>query len=85
MYINHSWKGLSVLLLYNLDPTWSRQDIQECHAAASLLTNSLIDAGHHVQEVCVQSAELETALESFNPDEHLIFNWCEELTGIPHS
>jgi len=85
MDINNSWKGLSVLLLYNLDPSWSRQDIQECHAAASLLTNSLVDAGHHVQKVCVQSAELETALEGFNPDQHLIFNWCEELPGIPRS
>src|SRR4030066_302761 len=81
----HSRKGLSVLLLYNLDPSWSRQDIQECHAAASLLTNSLVDAGHHVQEICVQSAELETVLEGFNPDEHLILNWCEELPGIPRS
>jgi len=85
MDLNNSWKDMTVLLLYNLDPSWSRQDIQECHAAARLLTNSLVDAGHRVQEVCVQSVELETALEGFIPDKHLIFNWCEELPGIPHS
>jgi D-alanine-D-alanine ligase len=80
-----SLTDIPVILLYDLDPSWSQQDIQECHAAASLLMNSLIDTGHHVQEVSVQSAELETVLEDFNPDENLIFNWCEELPGITHS
>ena len=76
---------LPVLLLYNLDPSWPQQDIQDCHAAAQLLMDSLVEVGHPVQEVCVQSAELETVLEGFSPDEHLIFNWCEELPGIPRS
>jgi D-alanine-D-alanine ligase len=49
------------------------------------LEDALIEVGHPVQTVCIQSVELEAALESFNPDEHLIFNWCEELPGIPHS
>jgi D-alanine-D-alanine ligase len=35
--------------------------------------------------VCVQSAELETLLEGYNPDEYLILNWCEEFPGVPHS
>jgi D-alanine-D-alanine ligase len=85
MDINYSWEDMLVLLLYDLDPSWSQQDIQDRLAAIRLLTNSLIDAGHNVQEVCVQSAELEMALEGYNPDECLIFNWCEELPGIPHS
>jgi D-alanine-D-alanine ligase len=79
------WTEIPVLLLYNLDPSWSHQDIQECQAAASMLKNALVDVGHCVQEVCVQSAKLETSLEGFSPDDHIIFNWCEELPGIPHS
>ena len=47
--------------------------------------DALIEIGHPVQEVCVQSAELEPILDGFNPNEYLIFNWCEELPGIPRS
>ncbi len=85
MELDHCHTDLPVLLLYNVDPSWSQQDIRDCHAASHLLMNSLIEVGHPVQEVCIQSAELETALEGFSPDQHLIFNWCEELPGIPHS
>jgi D-alanine-D-alanine ligase len=73
------------LLLYNLDPAWPSHDIQESQTATRLLIEALIEVGHSVQEVCVQSAELEKILEGFNPKTHLIFNWCEELPGIPHS
>jgi D-alanine-D-alanine ligase-like ATP-grasp enzyme len=45
----------------------------------------MIEVGHLIQEVCIQSADLETALVGFSPDEYLVFNWCEELPGIPHS
>jgi D-alanine-D-alanine ligase len=73
------------LLLYNLDPSWPQSDIQDCRAAVRLLIDSLAEVGHPVQEVCVQSAELETILDGFNPNEHLVFNWCEEIPGIPRS
>jgi D-alanine-D-alanine ligase len=74
-----------VLLLYNLNPTWPQQDIQDCRAAVRLLMDSLTEVGHPVQEVCVQSPELEMYLDGVNPNEHLVFNWCEELPGIPRS
>jgi len=74
-----------VLLLYNIDPSWPPQDIQACHAEAHLLRDALVEEGHPVQEVCVQSPELETHLGGVNPNDYLIFNWCEELPGIPRS
>jgi D-alanine-D-alanine ligase len=85
MDFNNLWKDLPIVLLYNIDPSWTEQDIQECQAAADTLAEAMIDIGHNVDEVCVQSAELETLLEGFNPDEHLILNWCEEFPGVPHS
>lgn len=85
MNINHLRTDLPVLLLYNIDPSWPRQDIQECHAAAYYLKDALINIGHPVHELCVQSIELDVHLDGINPDEYLVFNWCEELPGILHS
>lgn len=76
---------LPVLMLYNLDPSWTPQDIQESQAVSLLLMNAMAEVGHPIQEICVQSAELETYLDGFNPNEHIIFNWCEELPGLTHS
>jgi D-alanine-D-alanine ligase len=81
----HSQTDIPIVLLYNLNPDWSQKDIQECHTAASVLTDSLVRIGHRVHKVCVQSAELETFLEGYSPSDHIIFNWCEELPGIPRS
>jgi D-alanine-D-alanine ligase len=85
MDFNTPWTEIPVLLLYNINPTWSQQDIQECLAASHELSGGLISSGHPVQEVCLQSAELENVLRNFNPENFLIFNWCEELPGISRS
>ena len=79
------WKELPVLLLHDIDPTWSQPDITECQTAVDRLMGAMIEVGHNVQEVCVQSAELETLLEAYSPDEYIILNWCEEFPGVPHS
>jgi D-alanine-D-alanine ligase len=76
---------MPVLLLYNINPSWPQQDIQDCHAESHQLVDALVEVGHSVQEVCLQSPDLEKCLEGVNPNEYLIFNWCEELPGIPHS
>jgi len=76
---------LPVLLLYDADPTWEQKQVKDRHAEAHYLRDSLVEVGHPVRAVCIQSADLETALHGFHPDEHLIFNWCEELPGIPRS
>ncbi|RPI27406.1 MAG: hypothetical protein EHM70_17895 [Chloroflexota bacterium] len=85
VHVGNCHNDLPVLLLYNLDPSWSQEDIQECCAATQGLIEALVEVGHPVQAVCLQSAELETALKDFNPEEHLVFNWCEALPGVPHS
>ncbi len=76
---------LPVLLITNIDPSWPLEVIQDYEAETHILANALIEVGHSIQDVCIQSADLEMALEVFSPDEYLVFNWCEELPGIPHS
>jgi len=83
--LNNCRTDLPVLLITNIDPSWPSQMIQDYDAETRLLLNALIEVGHPIQDVSIQSADIETALGSFNPDEYIILNWCEELPGIPHS
>jgi len=76
---------LPVLLLYNIDPSWPQVDIVNSRITTQQLVDALVEVGHPVQTMCIQSIELEAALGGFNPDEHIIFNWCEELPGVLHS
>jgi D-alanine-D-alanine ligase len=76
---------LPVLLITNINPAWPLEVIQDYEAETRLLINAMLELGHSIQDVCIQSADLETALIGFSPDEYLVFNWCEELPGIPHS
>lgn len=85
MNLDQYHTGLPVLLLYNIDPSWPPQDIQICQAESHLLKEALVEIGHPVQDICVQSAELEMYLDGIDPDDFLVFNWCEELPGIPRS
>ncbi len=85
MNFNHIRTDLPILLIYNIDPSWPQQDIQDSLATTRLLAAALVEAGHPVHEVSVQSADLAMALKGFTPQEYLVFNWCEELPGIPHS
>lgn len=76
---------LPVLLIYNFDLSWSQQEIQDWLESLHCMADALIEVGHPLQEVSVYSAQLESILGSFCPDECLVFNRCEELPGIPHS
>ena len=76
---------LPVLLIYNIDPEWPTEDIQASIHETRLLVNALIEVGHPVQEVCIQTNDLQSAIQDFHPQEYVVFNWCEELPGIHHS
>lgn len=76
---------LPVLLIYNVDPTWPPEDIEDYWNETRLLIDALINVGHPLHHVCVQSADLETALQGFRPEDYIVFNWCEELPGVYHS
>jgi D-alanine-D-alanine ligase len=74
-----------VLLLYNIDPTWPKEDIESSLYETHILGGALADLGHPVREVCVQTADLESYLRDHSPQDYVVFNWCEELPGIPRS
>lgn len=76
---------LPVVVIHNLDPAWEAWEIEEDEVETKILVDAMIELGHPVQDICIQTAELASSIQEINPDEQLIFNWCEELPGIPHS
>lgn len=76
---------IPVLLLYNLDPEWSAYERDEVLDVTSKAAKSLSAAGYPTTLVQVTNSDLDSVLSNYNPQEYVIFNWCESLPGINHS
>jgi D-alanine-D-alanine ligase len=76
---------LPVLMLYNIDPDWSQEEIEESRQAAQALTLAMRQEGHPVTEVCLEDQDLVGLLKPHAPESVVVFNWCEEIPGLPHS
>lgn len=77
--------GLAVVLVHNVDPSWAPADTAAVMDAVDRLVTALTAEGHRVFEAPVTGADLTETLAPFDPDKHIVFNWCEELPGIPRS
>jgi D-alanine-D-alanine ligase len=76
---------LPVTLLYNQDHDWLPSDIQEVETLAHTLAKALSKEGHPIEALCLENEKLEELLVDYEPDRQIVFNWCEEIPGIPHS
>lgn len=76
---------LPVLLFHDVDPQWLPDDIDEAWDCINQLSSAMQELGHPLINVCLQDTELRPILQPFNPDDHLVFNWCEDIPGISHS
>jgi D-alanine-D-alanine ligase len=75
----------TVLLLHNVDPSWDKADKASAFDAAATMKDALKEEEHCVVELAVSGADLAGTLKPFDPMAHVVFNWCEELPGIPRS
>jgi D-alanine-D-alanine ligase len=85
MNINTLRIDFPVLLLYNLDPTWPAQDRYESVEIMEKLRGELQKQGHPVLPLCLEDADLTGLLSAYDPEKYLVFNWCEEIPGLPRS
>lgn len=85
MDIHVSRSDVPVLLLYNLNRDWSAEEIHESVQAMETLLEGLQGEGHAVTPTSLEDADLGGLLSGFSPNDSLVFNWCEELPGVPHS
>lgn len=76
---------IAVLLLYNVDPSWPADDVCHAQTLAEEAPAELCDIGHPVQVIVIEDACLFEKLAPFDPDETIVFNWCEELPDVPYS
>ena len=83
--MNYAPAHLPVIILYNLDRTWPLDDIDEILILVKNLENDLLALGHPTQTVCLEDDKLEQAMAGCDPSRHIVFNWCEEVPGIPRS
>jgi D-alanine-D-alanine ligase len=77
--------GLPVLLLNNVDPSWPQVDIQLAIAMADRMAEAMHDAGHSVRHARLENDRLASLLSVYDPTELIVFNWCEEVPGMPRS
>jgi D-alanine-D-alanine ligase len=83
--MNYAPANLPVILLYNLDRSWPPSDIEEILALVQNLEEGLSTVGHPTQTICLEDDKLEQAMAGFDPSRQIVFNWCEEVPGIPRS
>ena len=76
---------LPVLMLSNVDHRWSLEEIRESVSLTGNLVGALQDVGHPVSSIYMETNNLPDLLRPYYPDELIVFNWCEELPGIPRS
>jgi D-alanine-D-alanine ligase len=77
---------LPVLLLNNIDyGNWPQCEIDLCLELGDRMSDEMRDAGHPVIHRRVEDKKLARLLSEFNPAELIVFNWCEEIPGIPRS
>jgi D-alanine-D-alanine ligase len=74
-------RELPALLLHNLDPQWSADDLLVAQRDVELLANGLRCCGHEVETVAVTTADLAAVLAPYHPQQWVVLNWCEDLPG----
>lgn len=85
MSLNNNRTDLPVLILHNVDRTWTPAEVDDAVRRAVEIGSALRELGHPVTDVPVYDADLQTLLRDYDPDKYIVFNWCEALPGIPNS
>lgn len=75
---------IPVVLLYNINPDWTEKEKEEVVRQTTELGNALRETGHPLSTVCIQNNDIASALRDFDPDQYIIFNWCEDIPGVEH-
>jgi D-alanine-D-alanine ligase len=84
----HNWiteTNIPILMLSNADLQWPQGDFDEAIHMTERFIHAIQAIGHPVSCLYVKTNNLSELLRPYSPDEYVIFNWCEELPGVPYS
>ncbi|MGB4292563.1 MAG: hypothetical protein WBJ37_06735 [Bacteroidales bacterium] len=76
---------MKVLIIYNLDPEWDKNEIRETRKSNRVVYESLKNYGIETCLEEVNNPYLEKILDKYNPENTIVFNLCENLPGVPYS
>ena len=77
---------IPVLMFFNLDLIeWTEKDQKDVINLVLALKQAMEIIGHPVVPVQLSDANVSSAFHNYNPDDYIVFNWCEGIPGIPHS
>ena len=77
---------IPVLMFYNLDFfEWTEKDRKDVLELVEVFSEALKVTGHPVIPLQLEDADIVQLFEKYNPDDYVVFNWCEGIPGIPHS
>jgi D-alanine-D-alanine ligase len=76
---------IPVVLLYNVDPEWTKEEKNEVIKQSNELGDALKQTGYPTVTVAIEDDDIAAHLRPFDPGKYIIFNWCEGLPGIEHS
>jgi D-alanine-D-alanine ligase len=76
---------IPVVLLYNVNREWTKEEREEVIRQSNELGNALQNTGYPTFPVAIEDDDIAAHLKPFNPGKYIIFNWCEGLPGVEHS
>lgn len=76
---------MKVVVIYNLDPAWDKNEISEARRSNKVLYKALKDEGIETYLEELNDPHLEKILDRYDPYDTIVFNICETLPGIPSS
>ena len=85
MLINVKTGNIPVVLIYNINPEWTKDEKEETVKISEQLGEALEDVGHPTVCVPIEDQDMESRLSGFSPSDYIIFNWCESLPGVARS
>jgi D-alanine-D-alanine ligase len=77
--------NLPVVLLYNLDPSWTAQETEDVTRLSAEFGDALSALGHCVTLAPLYDADVAAAVSACDPGGCIVFNWCESLPGVARS